>query len=304
MTMNAPPPPPFPPMAAPPAVPEGWKAEWSAEHKTWYFFNHSTQKTQWELPLSRPPPASPPPYTRPFTHNPHHIEADFPSTHADEKRSQPSPPFPGMTYKNTIGETFTRQASPYSSISTPTLIIHSAAYADKDVTEIVRRLVKGNQTLTLQTDSLNSIFGDPWPSHRKQFSIIYSFSSRPLELAAVLEGSGLLTLLPSYILDMNRANFIQSGSEGGRVVAVVWGTGNGLLGVNGMNGKGAGIKGKELEVEGRCEATNGWMGFDGHYGVEKMAVVYYRDMEGRIGVKGAKEGETLRLPWNPLAGLV
>ncbi|KAH6681693.1 hypothetical protein B0J14DRAFT_576966 [Halenospora varia] len=292
MTMNAPPPPPFPPMTAPPAVPEGWKAEWSAEHKTWYFFNHSTQVTQWELPLAKPPlPTSPPPYTRPFTHNPRDPEVDFPGI-----------------YKKANGETFTRHASPYSSTSSsiPTLTIHSAAYADRDVTEIVRRMVKENQTLTLQTDSLNSIFGDPWLNHRKQFSLIYSFSSRPLELVAVLEGSGLLSLHPSYTLDMNRVNFIQdSGTgQGGRVVAVVWGTGNGLVGVNGMNGKGVGLKVRELNMEGRCEASNGWMGFDGHYGVEKMAVVYYRDIEGRIGMRAAKEGETLRLPWNPLAGMV
>jgi hypothetical protein len=30
------PPQPYPPVMAPPPVPEGWKADWSAEYNTWY----------------------------------------------------------------------------------------------------------------------------------------------------------------------------------------------------------------------------------------------------------------------------
>lgn len=57
----------------------------------------------------------------------------------------------------------------------------------------------------------------------------------------------------------------------------------------------------EVEREGRLEASNHWMGFDGHPNMEKMAVVYYRHADGSVGVTSAREGETLRLPWNAFA---
>ncbi len=38
----------------------------------------------------------------------------------------------------------------------------------------------------------------------------------------------------------------------------------------------------------------GWLG-------EKVLVVYYRTPKGGVAVKTAREGGTLRLPWNKLA---
>lgn len=64
------------------------------------------------------------------------------------------------------------------------------------------------------------------------------------------------------------------------------------------------MKMMEIEKEGRFEASNAWMGFDGLPNMEKMAVVYYRNQDGSVGVLTAREGETLRLPWNAFAGAI
>lgn len=67
-------------------------------------------------------------------------------------------------------------------------------------------------------------------------------------------------------------------------------------------GRSASLKIMEVEREGRFEATNQWMGFDGAENMEKMAVVYFRGADGSVGVMTAREGETARLPWNAFAG--
>jgi hypothetical protein len=67
--------------------------------------------------------------------------------------------------------------------SGPRLIIHGAAYADKDVTEKVRALVTPEQVLNF--GNFNGEFGDPWPENpRKVFSILYQYGERPLEVWA------------------------------------------------------------------------------------------------------------------------
>jgi len=36
--------------SSPPAVPKGWNARWSDEHKAWYYENTYTRDTVWEIP--------------------------------------------------------------------------------------------------------------------------------------------------------------------------------------------------------------------------------------------------------------
>jgi hypothetical protein len=177
--------------------------------------------------------------------------------------------------------------------SGPPLHIHCAAYCDQDVTQQVRRMVTGS-ALSIDTGNIIGIFGDPWPGNRKQFSVIYSYGQRPWELAATAQDSGTFSLIPHQPLDNGRMKFIQD--QRSRVIAVVWGTGDGLAG-----GKGALVKLQEIESSGEFPATNDWMGFDGMCGPAKTAVAYYRTAHGGVAISCARENGTVRMPWNPLA---
>jgi hypothetical protein len=182
---------------------------------------------------------------------------------------------------------------PFGAASGPPLHIHCAAYGDVDVTQTVRRLVTGGTTLSLDADKLPEYFGDPWPENRGQFSIIYSYGQRPWELIASADRCGILSLIPHQPLDTERMKFIQDNRS--RVIAVVWGTGNGL-----EKGKGPIVKLQQIETTGEFPATNDWFDFDGMHGPAKNAIVYYRAGNG-VAISTAREGGTVRMPWNPLA---
>jgi hypothetical protein len=182
------------------------------------------------------------------------------------------------------------------------LYIHAACYCDQDITQKVRGMVTPQQTLQIRCDSLTYHFGDPWPNHRKQFSILYSYGQQPWQLVACVEGNDTITLHPIHPVDNARVQFVQQPSS--KIVALVWGTKNALVDTENMTGRSAGLKMMEIEREGRLEASNLWMGFDGYGGIVKMAVVYYRNPDGSVGVAAAREGETLRLPWNAFAGAI
>jgi hypothetical protein len=173
----------------------------------------------------------------------------------------------------------------------PRLNIICAAWSDQDVTQQVRRMVTPDQRFEISTDDLVKTFGDPWPSVRKQFSILYSYGQRPWELAATCQRCGQFSLVPHQPLDTSRMNFVKQG----RVVAVVWGNRNGL-----EDGKGEMEKLKQIEMTGEFPATNDWMGFDGMCGDWKTAIVYYR-AGNEIRFAHARENGTVRMPWNPLA---
>jgi hypothetical protein len=177
----------------------------------------------------------------------------------------------------------------------PRLYIHCAAYSDQDVTNAVRSMVKPNQSLEIDTQKLIEAFGDPWPGNRKQFSVLYSYGERPWELAASSDNNGLFQLLPHQPLDRKRMEFVQDLNQS-RIIAIVWGEGNGLEG-----GKGKVEKLREIESSGEFDATNAWMGFDGMCGPAKTALVYYRAQNGGVAIASARENGTCRLPWNPLA---
>lgn len=112
-----------------------------------------------------------------------------------------------------------------------------------------------------------------------------------------------MKLHPIHPVDNFRASFIQP--PGSKVVAMVWGTKNALADSPEVAvERSAALKLMEVETEGRLEASNAWMGFDGLQDQVKMAVVYYRNGGGSIGVLAARENETMRLPWNAFAGAI
>jgi hypothetical protein len=176
----------------------------------------------------------------------------------------------------------------------PRLNIICAAYCDQDVTNALRSMIKPGQILEIDTGKLVETFGNPWPDNRKQFSVLYSYGQRPWELAASHQDNGLFQLLPHQPLDRNRMEFIQDPRS--RIVALVWGTGNGLDG-----GKGKLEKLRQIETTGEFDATNDWMGSDTMRGWSKTAIAYYRTSRGGVAVACARETGTCRLPWNPLA---
>lgn len=120
---------------------------------------------------------------------------------------------------------------------------------------------------------------------------------------ATAEGNDTIKLHPIHPIDTVRTAFVQQPSS--KVIALLWGTQNALVDRPDIaSGRSAGLKMMEIEAEGRLEASNAWMGFDGFYNNVKMAVVYYRNTDGSVGVAAAREGETLRLPWNAFAGAI
>jgi len=132
--------------------------------------------------------------------------------------------------------------------------------------------------------------------------MLYSYGTQPWQLIACVEGPETINLHPIHPVDSARAACVQA--PGSRVVALIWGSKNALVDSENSMGKSAGLKIMEVEKEGRFEASNTWMGFDGAPNMEKMAVVYYRNADGSVGVLTAREGETLRLPWNAFAGAI
>ena len=61
---------------------------------------------------------------------------------------------------------------------TPHLIVYGAAYGIKDVTGIVRDLIK-DQSLRIQTGDHRSLCGDPWYGKRKSLVVVYRYSTDP-----------------------------------------------------------------------------------------------------------------------------
>jgi hypothetical protein len=163
-------------------------------------------------------------------------------------------------------------------------------------------MVTTQQALSLRSDALTYYFGDPMPNKIKQISILYSYGQQPWQLVATVEGNDAITLHPIHPVDKYRAQFVQQPTS--KIVALVWGIKNALVDAENSTGRSAGLKLMELEREGRLEASNAWMGFDGLPNIVKMAVVYYRNPDGSVSVAAAREGETLRLPWNASAGVI
>lgn len=163
-------------------------------------------------------------------------------------------------------------------------------------------MVTPQQTLSIRCDALTYHFGDPMPNKRKQFSMLYSYGQQPWQLVATVEGNEAITLHPVHPIDNYRAQFVQQPTS--KVIALVWGIKNALVDAENSTGRSAGLKLMEIEREGRLEASNAWMGFDGLPNSVKMAVVYYRNPDGSVSVAAAREGETLRLPWNAFAGAI
>jgi hypothetical protein len=177
----------------------------------------------------------------------------------------------------------------------PRLNVHCAVYADQDVTNAVRSMIKPDQIFEIDTNKLVEQWGDPWPDNRKQFSVLYSYGNRPWELAAISEWSGMFSLRPHQPLDKVRMDFIQDPRQC-RIIALVWGHGNGL-----EHGRGKIEKLRQIDTTGEFDATEDWFGFDGLRGCSKTAVTYYRLPNGRVATACARQNGTCRLPWNPLA---
>ncbi|PMD44479.1 hypothetical protein L207DRAFT_579420 [Hyaloscypha variabilis F] len=242
-------------------------------------------------PIGPPPP--PPPGSPPDI---------IPAGMAPNVNKVPSPPLdspPAKTGENPSGIVAVGVLG-----AEPRLYIHCAAYGDKDVTKEVRTLVTLEQSLQLKRPEFISHFGDPdpWPGVTKSFSVVYSYGERPWELIAGSEwDGGTFDIIPHQPLDTERMAFIQD--KPGKLVALVWGFNNGLMG-----GEGPVAKKEKIETLGEFPVNNGWMGGNGYdrlgylpSGIPKAAIAYYRAEDGVVKFTSGREGGTCRMPWNPLA---
>lgn len=276
---------------------------------TRYYFNPSTQASTWQNPLNNAPhPSSPPPYAGSSSSNDNLYDNEDNTSSTDRGLSP-------LLAAPLLGRVFNSMSHHHSPSSTPPpinhssrpsgpsrLYIHAATFSELDVTTKLREMITPEQTLSIHCDSLTFHFGDPWPNHKKQFSVLYSYGTGPWQVVATAEGEGSVVLNPVYPVDYSRAGFVQDPRNGGKVIAIVWGMKNALSEEGGGKGRSRGMKIMEVEREGRLAADNEWVGFDGWENEVKMAVVYFRRGDGSVGVVGAREGETLRLPWNGFGG--
>ncbi|KAH7232159.1 uncharacterized protein BKA55DRAFT_667261 [Fusarium redolens] len=171
----------------------------------------------------------------------------------------------------------------------PPLYIYGAAFADRDVTQIVRSLVTSQQTLTLTGDTLVQKLGDPWPQvRRKMFSVLYSYGDRTMELLAAVTSMAVIEIKHEAI-SKERMGFCHGPPS--RVIACVWGVENPLT-VPLL---------EQLEKHGEMEGSDATLGDGGFWREPKTLVCYYRTRTVGVGIAFCRQGGTIRLPWNPLA---
>jgi hypothetical protein len=184
--------------------------------------------------------------------------------------------------------------------SGPGLNILAATYADKDVTAMTRQLVSSKQELIIP--NMNEAFGDPWPEmSRKSFSVLYQYGNRPFEVWAG-SSEGNQNTFNQYNKNVNTLLITHEGlanermayvnKQPGRVISLIWGVVNILTPEHT----------EKLERDGELDAKDlGTSGDMGWFGGQHTLVCYYRASHGGIGIAHAREGGTLRLPWNPYA---
>lgn len=173
-----------------------------------------------------------------------------------------------------------------SSPSGPRLIIHAAYFADKDVTEKVRMLVRPEQKISFE--KMKDEFGDPWPeAERKALSILYQYGDRPMEVWAGSTENHPVAI-QNEALSNERMMFVNKNP--GRIVSLIWGQASVLTD----------LRIEKLEKDGELDCKDlgdgGWWGWE-----PRTLICYYRSPDGTIKGCHAREGGTLRLPWNPLA---
>ncbi|CAH0057548.1 unnamed protein product [Clonostachys solani] len=225
------------------------------------------------------PPHAPPPSYHGYGQSP-------PVTQNLGHNSSPAPSGPPPGFQSPAAPTMGNFAPP----SGPQLHIHAAAFADKNVTDLVRRLVTPQQELLLKGENLVEKLGDPWPEvERKMFSVLYSYGERPMELLAVCSNKGNIEI-KNEAISKTRMDFCHAPPS--RIVACVWGTENALTTQ----------RLEKLEQEGEMEGSAGILGNGGFWAWELKALIcYYRTETGSVDIKFCRDGGTIRLPWNPLA---
>jgi hypothetical protein len=132
-------------------------------------------------------------------------------------------------------------------------------------------------------------FGDPWLGTRKPLCILYQYEGRGLELAVTHEEGGILRIDHEAPLDTRRTEFLKHRSHDQGILAVVWGTSDGLRGRSGSSRKAAIARSESFPC------TVEWFGFDGYDIGGNCCVVFVKDGDIIKGV-ARKEYESCQLP--------
>jgi len=177
----------------------------------------------------------------------------------------------------------------------PKLTIHSAYYADMDVTSIWQARISDEQTLTIDT-SVNLHDPDPWYLVSKTLSIVYSYDNGPLQLFVTREASGTSYIRPhgpTFPIPYAIPSDLPMKTEGGykntarEIVGVVWGA---------SIVRDANTVYRMFVGEGGAVCSNQNFGFDGYHDWQKTCQVFYREVGSDIvHCAAAREGSKLTL---------
>ena len=172
------------------------------------------------------------------------------------------------------------------------LTIHSAYWADMDVTEVLRSRISQDQTLRFNAFITHPI--DPWYNVRKTISIMYQYADGPLQLGVYDDNSGLVSISPTQPLQRNFFNPAGRQEDKMNILAVVWG---------GMYSHPEPLDASQfrwIAERRRFPCTNEWFKFDGRPNWPKTCHVFYEfGTTGIIRCAAAREWQECRLPETP-----
>jgi len=172
------------------------------------------------------------------------------------------------------------------------LTIHSAYWADMDVTEVLRSRISRDQTLQFNAFTTHPF--DPWYNVLKTISIMYQYTNGPLQLAVYDDNSGVVFISPTQPLQRNFLNPAGRQEDRMNILAVVWG------GIYSHPEPLDASQFRWIAERRRFHCTNGWFKFDGRPNWPKTCHVFYEfGTTGMIRCAAAREGQECCLSETP-----
>ena len=162
-----------------------------------------------------------------------------------------------------------------------------ANYGTLDVTSHLAELAINDQTLEIDTDTLDTYLGDPWPGTRKTLSLLYQFSDEEPQLLITAQGRGTV-IVNSNVSGRKAGSVPKPLGVGVRILAIVYGDKEITADDTYDSVYSALIDGYHFPVSDET------LGLDTSPGMWKSCTVYYRRTYGPIVSSAAKQGESLK----------
>ncbi|OCK75058.1 hypothetical protein K432DRAFT_397588 [Lepidopterella palustris CBS 459.81] len=178
------------------------------------------------------------------------------------------------------------QAAPPAQRSPNKLYILAAAYGVKDVTKQLQDMAQKSNELVLSSHQFDNLFGQEFVAlNFTPLVVMYQYGDRPIEVATMPSFSRDFEI-KRVSLSRERMAYVNSNTQS-RILVLTSQTDNKIHDENIVSA---------LETEGEIGAASADL-----MGCPKYMVCFYRANDGSIKTAGAKSGDTLRMPWNPLA---